>query len=51
VHNSNCLDCLLYLISILPFDSQYDGLQAARDWGFKSTKLAKKSIKEVFEFI
>jgi DNA ligase (NAD+) len=26
------LDCLLLIGNNLPFDSQYDGLQAARDW-------------------
>lgn len=49
------LDCLLYSLvgSNLPFQSQFEGLQAARDWGFKAPKEAKlaKNINEVFEFI
>lgn len=49
------LDCLLYSLvgNNLPFQSQFDGLQAARDWGFKAPKQAKlaKNIDEVFEFI
>lgn len=49
------LDCLLYFLigNTLPFDSQYDGLKAARDWGFKVPKEAKlaRSLSEVFEFI
>ncbi|MGL2986269.1 NAD-dependent DNA ligase LigA [Flavobacterium sp. RSSA_27] len=49
------LDCLLYSLvgSNLPFQSQFEGLQAARDWGFKAPKEAKlaKNIDEVFEFI
>lgn len=49
------LDCLLYSITgnNLPFPSQIDGLQAARDWGFKvpnQSKLAQ-NMHEVFEFI
>lgn len=49
------LDCLLYSITgnNLPFLSQIDGLQAARDWGFKvpnQSKLAQ-NMHEVFEFI
>lgn len=49
------LDCLLYFIigNNLPFDSQYDGLEAARKWGFKvpsESKLAK-NLDDVFEFI
>ncbi|MAO08676.1 MAG: DNA ligase (NAD(+)) LigA, partial [Alteromonas sp.] len=40
------LDCLLYSIKAnrLPFDTQFEGLQKARDWGFKvpsEAKLAK----------
>jgi DNA ligase (NAD+) len=37
----------------LPFQSQFDGLQTARNWGFKvpkETKLAQ-NLSEVFEFI
>ena len=49
------LDCLLYFLigNNLPFDSQFEGLQVARSWGFKApseTKLAK-NLSEVFEFI
>ena len=49
------LDCLLYFIigNNLPFNSQFDGLEAARKWGFKvpnESKLAK-NLEEVFEFI
>jgi DNA ligase (NAD+) len=49
------LDCLLYFIigNNLPFKSQFDGLEAARKWGFKvpnESKLAK-NLDEVFEFI
>jgi len=49
------LDCLLYFLigANLPFDSQFEGLEKARSWGFKApveTKLAK-SLEEVFEFI
>ncbi|AWG22381.1 DNA ligase (NAD(+)) LigA [Flavobacterium faecale] len=49
------LDCLLYSIvgDNLPFETQYDGLETARKWGFKvpaASKLAK-NLDEVFEFI
>lgn len=49
------LDCLLYFIigNNLPFNSQFDGLEVARKWGFKvpnESKLAK-NLDEVFEFI
>ena len=49
------LDCLLYFLigNNLPFHSQFEGLQTARNWGFKApneTKLTK-SLSEVFEFI
>ena len=49
------LDCLLYFLigNKLPFDSQFDGLETARQWGFKvpkETKLAR-NLEEVFEFI
>ena len=49
------LECLLYFITgaHLPFNSQIDGLQHARNWGFKvptTSKLAS-SLDEVFEFI
>jgi len=49
------LECLLYFIigNNLPFNSQYDGLEAARNWGFKVPKQSKlaKNLTEVFEFI
>lgn len=49
------LDCLLYFIAgnNLPFNSQYDGLNTARNWGFKvpnHSKLAT-NLDGVFEFI
>jgi DNA ligase (NAD+) len=49
------LECLLYFITgaHLPFNSQIDGLQHARNWGFKvptTSKLAS-SLDEVFEII
>lgn len=49
------LDCLLYFVigNNLPFKTQFDGLQKARDWGFKvpiQSKLAK-NLNEVFEYI
>ncbi len=49
------LDCLLYFVigDKLPFNTQFDGLDAARNWGFKvptQSKLAN-TIDEVFEFI
>jgi DNA ligase (NAD+) len=49
------LDCLLYFLigPNLPFNSQFDGLEAARIWGFKAPTEAKlaKNLEEVFEFI
>jgi DNA ligase (NAD+) len=49
------LDCLLYFLigNKLPFNSQYEGLETARNWGFKVPKEAKlaNSLDEVFEFI
>jgi DNA ligase (NAD+) len=49
------LDCLLYFIigNKLPFQSQFEGLETARDWGFKVPKESKlaQSLEEVFEFI
>jgi DNA ligase (NAD+) len=49
------LDCLLYSLvgNNLPFKSQFEGLQAAREWGFKAPKETKlaKNLDEVFEFI
>jgi DNA ligase (NAD+) len=49
------LDCLLYFIigNKLPFNAQFDGLETARNWGFKVPKEARlaNSLDEVFEFI
>ncbi|NHN24587.1 NAD-dependent DNA ligase LigA [Flavobacterium jejuense] len=49
------LDCLLYTLvgNNLPISSQFQGLQKAREWGFKVPNESKlvKSIEEVFEFI
>jgi DNA ligase (NAD+) len=49
------LDCLLYFIigNKLPFKSQIEGLETARNWGFKVPKEAKlaRNLEEVFEFI
>ncbi|MCF6128713.1 NAD-dependent DNA ligase LigA [Flavobacterium sp. AS60] len=49
------LECLLYFIvgNNLNIDSQYHGLEAARNWGFKVPKEAKlaNSIEEVFDYI
>ena len=49
------LDCLLYFLigNDLPFQSQFEGLETARNWGFKAPKEAKlaRSLEEVFEFI
>jgi DNA ligase (NAD+) len=49
------LDCLLYFLigNQLPFKSQFEGLETARNWGFKVPKEAKlaNNIEEVFEFI
>ncbi len=49
------LDCLLYFVvgNNLPFDSQFNSLQSARNWGFKApteSKLAN-NLDEVFDFI
>jgi DNA ligase (NAD+) len=49
------LDCLLYFVigNNLPFKTQFEGLQKARDWGFKvptQSKLAK-NLNAVFEYI
>jgi DNA ligase (NAD+) len=49
------LDCLLYFVigANLPFKTQFEGLQKARDWGFKvptQSKLAK-NLSDVFEYI
>jgi len=49
------LECLLYSVAgeKLPFTSQFDGLIAARNWGFKVPKEAKiaANLQEVFDFI
>lgn len=49
------LDCLLYSIigPNLPFKTQFEGLEKARQWGFKVPKEAKlaKNMDEVFAFI
>lgn len=49
------LDCLLYSIigPNLPFKTQFEGLEKARQWGFKVPKEAKlaKNMEEVFAFI
>jgi DNA ligase (NAD+) len=49
------LDCLLYFIigNKLPFNSQFEGLETARNWGFKVPKEAKlaNSLEEVFQYI
>ena len=49
------LECLLYFIvgNNLNFNSQFEGLEAARNWGFKVPKEAKlaNSIEEVFDYI
>lgn len=49
------LECLLYFVTgeKLPFSSQFEGLESARNWGFKVPKEAKiaNSLQEVFEFI
>nr|WP_294932136.1 NAD-dependent DNA ligase LigA [uncultured Flavobacterium sp.] len=49
------LECLLYSVTSnkLPFSSQIEGLQSARDWGFKVPREAKlvNNMNEVFDFI
>jgi DNA ligase (NAD+) len=49
------LDCLLYFIvgNNLNFKTQYEGLEKARQWGFKVPKQSKlaKNMDEVFDFI
>ncbi len=49
------LECLLYFVTgeKLPFTSQFDGLIAARNWGFKVPNEAKlaNNLQEVFDFI
>jgi len=49
------LDCLLYFIigNKLPFKSQFEGLETARNWGFKVPKEAKlaRNLEQVFQYI
>jgi DNA ligase (NAD+) len=49
------LDCLLYFIvgNNLPFKSQFEGLEVARNWGFKAPTEARlaQNLDEVFDFI
>ena len=49
------LECLLYFIvgNNLTIESQYEGLETARNWGFKVPKEAKlaKNLEEVFDYI
>ncbi|MBP6180813.1 NAD-dependent DNA ligase LigA [Flavobacterium sp.] len=49
------LDCLLYFLigNNLPFKSQYEGLETARQWGFKVPKEAvlANNLEEVFQYI
>ena len=49
------MDCLLYYVigNNLPFKTQFEGLQKARDWGFKVPNQSKlvNNLTEVFEFI
>lgn len=49
------LECLLYFIvgNNLTIESQYEGLETARNWGFKVPKEAKlaNNLQEVFDYI
>ncbi|HLF52256.1 NAD-dependent DNA ligase LigA [Flavobacterium sp.] len=49
------LDCLMYFVigNNLPFNSQLESLETARNWGFKVPKEAKlaHNMEEVFRFI
>jgi DNA ligase (NAD+) len=49
------LDCLLYFLigSNLPFKSQFEGLETARQWGFKVPQEAKLAynLEDVFQYI
>ncbi len=49
------LECLLYFVigEKLPFNSQFEGLVSARNWGFKAPKEARlaSNLAEVFDFI
>ena len=49
------LDCLIYFVVAdkLPFNTHFEGLEAARRWGFKVPKEAvlANNLDEVFEFL
>lgn len=49
------LECFLYYVlgEELPFESHYENLEKAREWGFKISEHSRKcgSIEEVFDFI
>src|SRR5690606_4837328 len=49
------LDCLLYSLvgNNLPVKTQFEGLEKARQWGFKVPKEARlaKNVDEILEFI
>ena len=49
------LDCLPYFLigNNLPFQTQFEGLETARNWGFKVPKESKlaKNLDDVFQFI
>ncbi|XOD67793.1 MAG: NAD-dependent DNA ligase LigA [Flavobacteriales bacterium Tduv] len=49
------LDCLIYSISgeNIPFDSQYQALEYAHQWGFKVPRTSRlfRTMQEVFQFI
>jgi DNA ligase (NAD+) len=49
------LECLIYFIvgNNLPFKTQFEGLQAARNWGFKVPSQARlaKNMQEVLDYI
>ncbi len=49
------LDCLLYSLNgeRLPINTQFEGLEKARDWGFKVPEAAKlaTSLNEVLDFV
>jgi DNA ligase (NAD+) len=49
------LDCLLYFLigNNLPFKSQFEGLETARQWGFKVPREAvlAHNLEEVFQYI
>lgn len=49
------LDCFLYYVlgEELPYESHYENLKKANEWGFKISEFSKKcrSIEEIFQFI